>query len=57
MITKGPDFTTGACPEFTEMAWGRMAGTTIWCSKPEGHEGSHYWWVEWNTPKSPKPHW
>lgn len=47
-LENGPDFITGACPSFTEMAWGRMAGTVIWCSKPVGHLGNHYWWVEWN---------
>lgn len=44
----GPDFTTGACPSFTEMDITRNAGNVIWCSKPVNHEGNHYFWVEWS---------
>lgn len=48
MPDTGPDFTSGACPRSTTMAYTRNAGITVWCGKARGHEGTHHFWVEWS---------
>lgn len=52
-MSDGPDFTTGACPESTTLAWGRNAGATLFCGRGAGHVGNHEFGVEWNTPAPP----
>lgn len=49
-MSDGPDFTSGACPASTTLAWGRNAGSTLFCGRGDGHEGNHHFGVEWNEP-------